>query len=157
MSSILCQRRRLHRNILLYLWEMDNVLRLLILIEAVMVSKETWLFPTGWIVKPKLWNLKYIGHIIEAVVAQWHKGVTVKRRLWVRYPLRGMHYCLLIFSRQKPGRSVLPLNTQCLEKFDDFLLPALLCENNYGVKLIDLFYLLILNLIGLFKSNLPNS
>ena len=59
---------------------------------------------------------------IEVVAAQWHKGVTETRRLWVRSPLEKMNY-FLIFSFLRSGtkakvrRGVPPLNTKCLEKF----------------------------------------
>ena len=36
--------------------------------------------------------------MLEAVPAQWHKGVTEKRRLWVPSPLAGMNYYFLIIS-----------------------------------------------------------
>ena len=36
--------------------------------------------------------------IFLIVMAQGHTGVTVTRRLWIRYPLEGMNYYLLMFS-----------------------------------------------------------
>ena len=41
--------------------------------------------------------------IFECLVAQGHKGVTVTRRLWVRFPIEGMNYYLLIFSFLRLG------------------------------------------------------
>ena len=43
----------------------------------------------------KLFLLK---NIKRAVVAQGHKGVTVTRRLWVRFPLEEINYYFFIFS-----------------------------------------------------------
>ena len=43
---------------------------------------------------------------VKAVVKQEHKGVTVARQLWVRSPLEGINYYLLLFSFLRSGAKV---------------------------------------------------
>ena len=40
----------------------------------------------------------YFKDFFEAIVAQGHKRVCIKRRLWVRFPLRVMNYLMFSFS-----------------------------------------------------------
>ena len=50
---------------------------------------------------------------IDTVMAQWHKRMTVMRRLWVRFLLGEKKYYLLILSFLRCLDP--PLNAQCLE------------------------------------------
>ena len=77
-------------------------------------------------------------------MAQKRNGVTVMRRLWVRSPLEGMNYYLIIFSFLRFATKANVQNCQCLENFSEklgteclntkFPLPPM--PTGYSVKLI---------------------